>query len=116
MIAGLLAAVVSLVVGVAVGGVAVYIGVPLGANRAKPDMRTAFTTAGLGAALSALLTLLFGWIPIVGLLLSPAAWIGVVGHRTGATPPVAVGCGLVAWAVTFVVAAGFGAILFGVPQ
>lgn len=113
---GLLGAVVSLVVGVGVGGVVVYLGVPLGATRAKPGIQTALATAGIGAALSALLTLLFGWIPVVGLLLSPAAWIGVVGHRTGANPPTAVGVGLVAWAVTVVVAAGFGTILFGGPQ
>jgi hypothetical protein len=113
MIGGLLGGLVSLIVGTLVGGLAVYIGVPLGAGRATPSVEDAFVTAAVGAVLSAVVALLFGWIPLLGPLLAAAAWIGVVGHRTAARPPAAVGVGLVAWAVTFVMTAGISALALG---
>jgi hypothetical protein len=113
MIAGLFSGLVSLVVGVLVGGAAIYLGVPLGANHATPTVEDAFVTATVGAVLSVVATLLFGWIPLVGAMLSAAAWIGAVGQRTAANPPTAVGVGLIAWGITLVMTTGIDVLVLG---
>lgn len=113
MIAGLFGGLVNLVVGILVGGAAIYLGVPLGANHATPTVEDAFVTAAVGAVLSAVATLLFGWIPLVGAVLSTAAWVGAVGQRTAATPPTAVGVGLIAWAITLVMSTGINVLVLG---
>lgn len=116
MIAGLFSGLVSIVVGVLIGGAAIYIGVPLGANRAKPTVEDAFVTAAVGAVLSVVATLLFGWIPLIGAVLSAAAWIGAVGQRTAANPPTAVGVGLIAWAIILVTTIGIDVLVPGGVQ
>lgn len=116
MIVVLLGGLVSLVVGVLVGGSAIYIGIPLGANHATPTVEDAFVTAAIGAVLSAVATLLFGWIPLVGAVLSAAAWIGAVGQRTAANRPTAVGVGLIAWAITLVMTTGIDVLVLGGVQ
>lgn len=40
----------------------------------------------------------FGWIPVVGLLLPPIAWIGSLKHYTDSDWPTAIVCGIIAWA------------------
>ena len=116
MIVGLLEGVVSLVIGIVAGGLTIYIGLPLGASRTKPTIEEAFVTAGVGAVLSVAVSLLLGWIPIIGVLLPLAAWIGVVGHRTAARPATTVAVGLVTWAVTLIITTGLTTLAFGGVQ
>jgi|AntDeeMetageno50_2_1112565.scaffolds.fasta_scaffold01750_3 hypothetical protein len=113
MIAGLLGALVSLVVGILVGGLTIFVGVPLGAGGATPTVEESFATAAVGAVLAVIVTLLFGWIPLFGAILPAAAWVGVVGHRTDARPPTAVGVGVVAWAIALVMTNGLSVLLLG---
>ncbi|WP_228842418.1 hypothetical protein [Halococcus agarilyticus] len=103
----------SLVVGVLVGGLAIYFGVPLGSGRATPTVEESFATAAVGTVLSVVVTLLFGWIPLVGAILPAAAWVGVISHRTDARPPTAVGVGVAAWAVALVATTGVSVLLLG---
>ena len=54
--------------------------------------------AVLGTIIWATLHVFFGWIPIVGLLLPPLAWIGVLKRYTASDWPTAVVVGVIAWA------------------
>lgn len=114
MLTGLLYGLVSLFAGALVGGLAVYFGVPLGSERVTITGERAFVIGTVGAVVYVVVSGLLGWIPIVGALLGAAAWIGVVSHFTTVDPLTAVGVGLVAWAMTVIVAAGVTEVIFGI--
>ncbi|WP_224270852.1 hypothetical protein [Haloprofundus salinisoli] len=63
-------------------------------------------TAVLGILLGGLVSLLFGWIPLVGPLLSPAVWVVVVKRVTDPDWHVAALVGGLSWALTVVLFAG----------
>lgn len=113
LLVGLFSGLVSLLAGILVGAVAVYAGVPLGVRRTSMTGERALVTAAVAAIVSVVVGALFGWIPIVGTLLSVAAWVGVVGYFTSAAPQTAVGVGLVSWAITLVVTTGVVELLVG---
>lgn len=114
MLVGLFSGLMNLFAGTLIGSVVIYVGVPLGAEPMTMSGERALVTAAVGAIVGVLVGGLFGWIPVVGALLAVAAWVGAVGYFTSATPSIAVGVGLVAWAVTLVVTTGITTLIFGV--
>lgn len=84
-------------------GPAIYGLVPLGPTGTNLTYERAVAIALVGFAIGGLGSLLLGWIPLVGELVAPAAWVGVLLLLEDIERPTAVGVGLVAWALSAVV-------------
>lgn len=93
-------------VGVAVGVPAVYLGVPLSPADEPIPYREAVAVALLGVTLSGAAAALLGWLPIVGLLVAPAVWVGVVKRYCPVDWGVAAVVGGVSWAMPVVLLTG----------
>lgn len=72
----------------------------------------AVAIAVLGTLVWATLHVFFGWIPVVGLLLPPLAWIGVLKRYTESDWPTAVVVGIIAWAPSALAYRGAGILVF----
>ncbi|KTG07616.1 hypothetical protein AUR64_02855 [Haloprofundus marisrubri] len=84
----------------------VHVGLQLRPGSLQPTYEDAALTAVLGVLLGGLVTLLLGWIPVVGPLFSPAVWVAVVKRVTESDWLVAVLVGGISWALTVVLFAG----------
>ncbi|WP_318569002.1 hypothetical protein [Salinigranum marinum] len=115
----LLDSLVGFVVSLLVGGFGIYVGARVVVDEA--DFGHAVVTALVGAVVWAVVGLFLGWIPLVGVLLTLAAYVAVVNWRYPGGWGAAVGIGLVAWVASLVVIAvlslfGIGSLsAFGVP-
>lgn len=75
----LLQSLVAFFVGALVGGLGIYAGGRLVAG--VTDYEHAVWTAVVGALVWAVVSLLFGWLPVLGPVLTLFAWIGVINWR-----------------------------------
>jgi hypothetical protein len=111
--------VVGFVVSLLVGGFGIYVGarVVVGEN----DYEHALVTALVGAVVWAVVGLFLGWIPLVGVVLTLVAYVGVVNWRYPGGWVAAAGIALVAWVASLVVLAVLSVLgvtslsAFGVP-
>lgn len=109
-----------LMVSLVIGTIAIYAGARLIID-ADTGIGRAAVTALLGALAWALVSFFFGWIPLLGPLLTLVAWIGVINWQYPGSWTAAAGIGLIAWLVSvavLVVLGSFGIVGFdalGVP-
>ncbi len=109
-----------LMVSLVIGTIAIYAGARLIID-ADTGIGRAAVTALLGALAWALVSFFFGWIPLLGPLLTLVAWIGVINWQYPGSWTTAAGIGLIAWLVSvavLVVLGSFGIVGFdalGVP-
>lgn len=109
-----------LLVNLIIGTIAIYAGARLIIDADSPIGRAA-VTALLGALAWALVSFFFGFIPILGPLLTLVAWVGIINWQYPGGWGTAAGIGLIAWLVavaTLVVLGSFGLVGFealGVP-
>lgn len=109
-----------LLVNLVIGTIAIYAGARLIID-ADTAIGRAAVTALLGALAWALVSFFFGFIPILGPLLTLVAWIGIINWQYPGGWGTAAGIGLVAWLVavaTLVVLSSLGLVGFealGVP-
>ncbi|MDS0260579.1 hypothetical protein NDI56_14325 [Haloarcula sp. S1CR25-12] len=83
-------------------GPAIYYLVPLGPTGATPSYERAVAIALAGFAIGGLGTFLLGWIPLLGRLVAPASWVGVLLLLDDIDKPTAAGVGLVSWLISAV--------------
>ncbi|MFB6106333.1 MAG: hypothetical protein ABEJ70_05105 [Halobacteriaceae archaeon] len=110
---------VAFVVSALVGGLGIYVGGRLVTG--ERDYEHAVWTALIGAFVWAVVSLLFGWFPVLGPVVTLLAWVAVINWRYPGGWVSAAAIGLVAWlaaiAVLWVLARlgvhGLGAL--GVP-
>lgn len=109
-----------LLVNLIIGTIAIYAGARLIID-ADTDVARAAVTALLGALAWAIVSFFFGFIPILGPLLTLVAWIGIINWQYPGGWGTAAGIGLVAWLIavaTLVVLSSLGLVGFealGVP-
>ncbi len=119
--AGLSASIIVLLVNLIIGTIAIYAGARLVID-ADTGVGRAAVTALLGALAWALVSFFFGWIPLLGPLLTLVAWIGIINWQYPGSWGSAAGIGLIAWLVavaTLVVLSSVGIVGFealGVPN
>ncbi|WP_435319403.1 hypothetical protein [Haloarchaeobius sp. TZWSO28] len=99
---GLVDSLVVFVVSWIIGTVGIVAGVRAVLER-KTDVGHAAVTALLGAVVWGVVSFLFGWIPLLGILLVLVAWVGVINYRYPGGWKTAAGIGVVAWLVAVVV-------------
>lgn len=110
-----------LVVNLIIGTIAIYAGARLIID-ADTAVGRAAVTALLGALAWAIVSFFFGFIPILGPLLTLVAWIGIINWQYPGGWGTAAGIGLVAWLVAvavLVVLSSLGLVGFealGVPS
>lgn len=95
-------AITAVVVAFLVIGPAMYYLVPLGPAGTSLSYERAVAISLVGFAIGGLGTLLLGWIPLVGELVAPATWVGVLLLMEDIERPTAVGVGLVSWGISTV--------------
>jgi len=91
-----------LVVNLIIGTIAIYAGARLIID-ADTAVGRAAVTALLGALAWAIVSFFFGFIPILGPLLTLVAWIGIINWQYPGGWGTAAGIGLVAWLVAVAV-------------
>ncbi|MFD1512788.1 hypothetical protein [Halomarina rubra] len=89
---------VGLLVSVLLTGPAVYVGLAVRTGTAV-TYAYAVGVALVALVLGGLTTLVFGWLPVVGVVLSPLVWAGTVRALTRAEWPLALLVGFVTWAL-----------------
>ena len=87
-----------LIVNLLIGTIAIYAGARLVID-AETAIGRAAVTALLGALAWALVSFFFGFIPILGPLLTLVAWIGIINWQYPGGWGAAAGIGLIAWLV-----------------
>jgi hypothetical protein len=116
---GLIDSLVGFVVSLLVGGFGIYVGARVVVG--DSDYGHAVVTALVGAVVWAVVSLLLGWLPLVGLLLTLAAYVAVVNWRYPGGWVEAAGIALVAWVASLVAIAALSVLglarlsAFGVP-
>jgi len=116
----LTASLIVLLVNLIIGTIAIYAGARLVID-ADTAVGRAAVTALLGALAWAIVSFFFGFIPILGPLLTLVAWVGIINWQYPGGWGAAAGIGLVAWLVAvaaLVVLNSFGLVGFealGVP-
>ncbi|MFC7138858.1 hypothetical protein ACFQMA_03280 [Halosimplex aquaticum] len=116
---GLVTAFVTFVVGVLVGGFGIYVGAELIADGGS--FEKAVTAAIIGSVVWAVVGAFFGWIPLLGPLLTFVAYLAVLNVTYSGGWVEALGIAVVAWltlAVVFTVLGPLGLGVFsavGVP-
>lgn len=118
IVSTVIGSIVVFVVSLLVGGLGIYVGSQLIAN--KGDFRTAVWTAFFGALGWAMVTLLVGWIPILGdlfgLLLGLGVYLTIVTVQYDVDWTEAAAITLIAWVSVAVVGLFLGPIgVIGVP-
>ncbi|MWG33029.1 hypothetical protein [Halomarina oriensis] len=89
---------VGLLVSTLLTGPVVYVGLAVRTGTAV-TYGYAVAVALLALVLGGLTTVLLGWLPVVGVVLSPLVWAGTVRSLTRAEWPMALFVGFVAWAL-----------------
>jgi len=87
-----------LIVNLIIGTIAIYAGARLIID-ADTAISRAAVTALLGALAWALVSFFFGFIPILGPLLTLVAWVGIINWQYPGGWGTAAGIGLIAWLV-----------------
>ena len=95
----LTAALLSLFVGVLVIPPTIYYSVRRITSADRVSFKKAVVVAFLGIVVTGGLEFLFGWFPVVGVLVAPFAWIGVVKGFYPTSWPAAAAIGLSSWAL-----------------
>lgn len=72
----------------------------------------AVALAILGTLVWATLHVFFSWIPVIGLILPPLAWIGVLKRYTACDWPTAIIVGIIAWVPSALAYRGAGILVF----
>jgi len=89
------------VVSLLVGGLGIYVGARVLAG--VEDYGHAVVTAAIGAVVWGIIAVLFGWIPLLGPLVTLVAYLTVIRWRYGVGWLTAAGIGLVAWVASLIV-------------
>jgi hypothetical protein len=116
---GLIASLVTFVIGALVGGLGIYVGAAVVAG--KQDYEKAVWTAVIGSLVWTLVGTFFGWIPLLGPILTLGAYLTVVNIQYPGGWIKAAGITLIAWVtlvVVFTLLGPFGLDVFsgvGVP-
>lgn len=96
---------------IGVGASVCYFGLPVGRRGASLSAERAIAVATIGTVVAGLVGAIGALIPVIGLLLAPLAWIGVVGWLTTARWPIATAVGLSSWALSLVAVSALAALL-----
>lgn len=103
-------ALLSLFVGLLVIPPIIYYGVRRITPADQMSSKKAVVVAFLGIIVTGGLEFLFGWLPVVGVLIAPLAWIGVVKGFYPASWPAAAAIGLSSWALPVLVVRFLGGV------
>lgn len=90
------------IIGLIVGAIGINVGARLMIDRAT-GFRRAIITAAIGAFVWAILSFFVGWIPLIGPLLMLIVWIGIINWQYPGGWGTALGIGIAAWIVAFVI-------------
>lgn len=107
-VALLVKGVLALLATLLVGAPAIYFGLAYATPEASVAPHRAVGIALFGALAWGFVTLFFGWIPVIGLVMLPVAWIGTIRWATATDWPAATLVGLTAWALTTLAYRGVG--------
>ena len=102
-------AVFAFVVSLLIGTVAIRFGARIVVDR-DTGYRRAAVTALAGAIVWSVFAYFLGWVPLLGPLLTLAAWVGIINWQYEGGWATAVGIGLVAWLVALFVLYLLGAV------
>lgn len=94
--------VVIFVINLLIGAIGIYAGAQLLIDR-DVEFSYAAVTALIGAIVWAIVSFFFGWIPILGALLTLVAWVGVINWRFPGGWGTAAAVGFTAWVVAVIV-------------
>lgn len=108
MVLGIVGNLVGWLVGLFVGGLALFVAAEL-VGAGNNDLEYGLVTALVGAVVWAVLSL----VPLVGWLLAPVGWVGVINWRYPGDWQQAVVVAVVAWVVALVVLYVLGALGLG---
>ena len=92
-------ALLSLFVGLLVIPPVIYYGVRHITPAEHVSVKKAVVVAFLGIVVTGGIAFLFGWLPVVGVLVAPLAWIGVIRGLYRTSWPTAAAIGLSSWAL-----------------
>ena len=101
VIAFVVGTVIAVALGVAAGTAAIYVAASVVVD--VEDLSRAFWTALIGAVALWAASLLFGWIPILGLVIALLCWIWVINSQYPGGLTTAATIGFVAWFVAVAV-------------
>lgn len=87
-------------------GPAIYAGLELLPDEAPVGYPVAAATALVGVLVAGLVDGLLGWLPVVGVALSPLAWSAVVRQFARASWPASLAVGFATWALSRLLYAG----------
>ena len=96
-------ALLSLFIGLLVIPPIVYYGVRYIASAEQVSSKKAVVVAFLGIVVTGGLEFLLGWLPVVGVVVAPLAWIGVIRGLYQTSWPTAAVIGLSSWALPVLV-------------
>jgi len=91
-------AVFAFLVSLIIGAIAIHLGARLIVD-SDAGYRRAAVTALIGAVVWSVVAFFFGWIPLLGPLLTLIAWIGIINWRYEGGWGTAAAIGIVAWLV-----------------
>ena len=106
---GLITGLITFVVGALIGGLGIYVGAQLVAG--EGSYTEALTTALVGALVWALVGTFFGWVPLLGPLVTLLSYLTVLKFAYGVSWLEAAGIALVAWVTLVVVFLVLGPLL-----
>lgn len=89
------------VVSLLIGAFGIYVGASVLTDEA--DYTYAIITALIGAIVWTIFAFFFGWIPLLGPILTLLAYVGVINWRYEGGWGTAIGIALIAWVAVFVV-------------
>lgn len=92
--------VVGLLAGFVLLGPAIYAGLEVIPEEAPVTYAEATATALVGLVLAGTVDFLLGWIPVLGIVLSPLVWSVVVRHFGDASWPASLAVGFGTWALS----------------
>ena len=99
----LAAAFLSLFVGLLVIPPVIYYGVRHITSAEQVSVKKAVVVAFLGIVVTGGLEFLLGWLPVVGVVVAPLAWIGMIRGLYSTSWPTAAAIGLSSWALPVLV-------------
>lgn len=94
----IIGAVFAFLVSLIIGAIAIHLGARLIVDSGA-GYRRAAVTALIGAVVWSVVAFFFGWIPLLGPLLTLIAWIGIINWRYEGGWGTAAAIGIVAWLV-----------------
>lgn len=99
------------VITIGVAASVLYFGLPIGRRGVSLSAERAVAIATIGTVVAGLVGVIGALVPVIGLLLAPLAWIGVVGWLTTARWPIATAVGLSSWALSLVAVSAVAVLL-----